>query len=154
MMADSQHDFNELMASLSDARLLSVVANGFEYQAAAIEAALKEIRKRGISGFDLEEARDMHDAQVKLRNLNVFVGLSWWMRILLFVLPAYFISPWGVRKYYHWRKAGFELKCEQMAAWSLAGFVFYLLLFSFAPSLSNLQELFNLAWHWLFVMKG
>lgn len=154
MKAPDLPDFQALMSSRTDDQLLSIVANGHEYQSAALEAAIAELQHRHVSGFEIEAARDLQKDQAKLMRRNNLIGLSWRMKLLLLLLPFLFISPWGLRRYYQWQKTGFELKCEQMAAWSMTGFICYLLGFSFFPSYALLHDAVELAWHWLFVMKS
>ena len=118
----------EVMRGRSSAQLLAVLRARHEYVPGAVEAALAELRRREVSGFDVSDALDdgvevaAADAQLERLPLSIGWKLFW------LLLPFMAITPLGTMHFHRWADNGYRRRSVQFLEFATIGFVVYLIL--------------------------
>jgi hypothetical protein len=120
-----ENPFYEIMATRSDEKLLGVLREHHDYLPSAVEAALQELRKRNVSGFEMEAAIDQSEWSDK----HFEAGLRREEVLLWLLLAIFAITPLSTWRYKRYHNLGFKRKASQFLDTTLIGMTIYMSLF-------------------------
>jgi hypothetical protein len=118
----------EVMRGRNSAQLLAILRARHEYVPGAVEAALAELRRREVSGFDvsaaLDEGSDIAAAATQLARQPL--PNRW--KLFWVLLPFLAITPLGTKHFHRWADLGYHRCSVQFLEFATIGFMVYLIL--------------------------
>jgi len=127
-------NFDELMSKKTDAQLKVVVLSPEgDYQTAAVDAAKRELAKRGISTEQVEEARESVNRTKTVDAKKAAQPLELFLKIIVLVtsgtvgISIIFLIISGV-----YRTKGYAKKADDIIKFVALGIIFYVVIFVLA----------------------
>lgn len=127
-MQVNETSFEHVMAARSTPHLLALLRERHDYRPEATSAALAELKRRNVSGFDISNAMDDGDDVAKSIAQTAQLALPKGMMILWLLLPFLAITPLGARYYHHYAAGGYRRRTLQFLEVTTIGFTAYSIL--------------------------
>ena len=124
----NETSFELVMAARSTDNLLAVLRARHEYLPEAIAAALVELKRRNVSGFDISNAMDDGDDVAKSVAQAAQLTLPTGMLLLWLLLPFLALTPIGARYYHIYSSGGYRRRTLQFLEVTTIGFTAYMIL--------------------------
>jgi hypothetical protein len=117
----------DAMAHRTTPQLLEVLRGRHDYVPAAISAALAELKRREVSGFDVSNALDdgTTGAWVQTQLESLPLPLAW--RVFWLIFPILAITPLGTMHFHRWADHGYRRRSIQFLEAATIGFTGYLI---------------------------
>ncbi|PKL85318.1 MAG: hypothetical protein CVV22_08620 [Ignavibacteriae bacterium HGW-Ignavibacteriae-1] len=118
-----ENQFTDVMSERSDAELLIIVnEHRKDYQAAAVEAAEKELRNRNLNSEQLQKATTENEIKhiLEIEKANIPLGDIW--RVMAFLSPGILFFLYARI----FKAQGYHRKARDLKNWTLYGFGMYL----------------------------
>jgi hypothetical protein len=127
-MREIDHSVLQSIERRSTPQLLALLRAREEYVPMAVEAALAELLRRQVSGFDVSDAMDDGEdhAQQQRQLSELPLSLGW--KILWLAFPFLAITPFGAAHFLRWAHAGHRRRSIQFLEATTIGFTGYILL--------------------------
>ncbi len=124
----NETSFEHVMAVRSTHHLLALLRERHDYLPEAISAALAELKRRNVSGFDISNAMDDGDDVAKSAALSAQVALPKRMLLLWLLLPFLALTPFGAHYYRAYVSGGYRRQSLQFLEVTTIGFTGYMIL--------------------------
>lgn len=114
------------MAGHSNEQLLAILRNRHVYVPEAVTAAIAELKRREVSGFDVSNALDEGNELASLAFQAAELRLSWQWMLFWILLPLLAITPFGAWHFKRYVNAGQRRRSIMFIEAATIGFMGYM----------------------------
>ncbi len=127
-MAQMDETYLDVMAGRSTAQLLTLLRERHAYLPSAVAAAVQELQRREVSGFEVSNALDDGDAEALTQSQIADLPLpNGWIAFWL-VLPFLAMTPIGTQHFHRWAAGGYRRSSVQYLEVVTIGFTAYMIM--------------------------